>query len=95
MSNIIGSGTLLIENKMTYGGCKMGHIENVLVDENMRGKSFGSMIVNYLTNIAKQHKCYRIDLSCKSHLKKFYIKNGYTNESTSMTMLIPDNYIMY
>ena len=28
--NLIGTGTLLIEKKLTYGGCKMGHIENVL-----------------------------------------------------------------
>ena len=90
---IIGSGTLLIEHKMTYNGCKMGHIENILVDENMRGKNIGSMIVNELTKIAKQSKCYRIDLTCTSDLKHFYIKNGYTNESTSMTMLVPENYI--
>ena len=28
---IVGRGTLLIEEKMTYGGCKMGHIENILI----------------------------------------------------------------
>jgi glucosamine-phosphate N-acetyltransferase len=91
-SKIIASGTLFIEHKMTYGGCKMGHIENILVDECMRGNKFGSMIVNYLTNIAKQYNCYRIDLTCLPDLKKFYFSNGYTIELTSMTMFLPENY---
>jgi predicted GNAT family N-acyltransferase len=89
---IIGSGTLLIEHKMTYNGCKMGHIENILIDENMRERKLGSMIVKALTDIAKQHTCYRIDLTCTSDLKYFYKTNGFTIESTSMTMLIPENY---
>jgi len=91
-SKIIGSGTLLIEHKMTYGGCKMGHIENILVNENMRGKKIGSMIINFLTTIAKENNCYRIDLTCTPELKHFYFSNGYTHESTSMTMLIPENF---
>ena len=91
-SRIIASGTLLIEHKMTYGGCKMGHIENILVDECMRGKKFGSMIVNYLTTIAKENNCYRIDLTCVPELKKFYKTNGFINENISFTMLIPENY---
>ena len=91
-NNIIGSGTLLIEHKLTYGGCKMGHIENILVDETMRGKKIGSMIVNYLNNIAIRNKCYRIDLTCSNDLKPFYNSTGYTIENASMTMLIPENY---
>ena len=91
-SRIIGSGTLLIEHKMTYGGCKMGHIENILVNENMRGKKIGSMLINFLTNIAKQYNCYRIDLTCTSGLKHFYFSNGFINENLSLTMLLPDNY---
>jgi glucosamine-phosphate N-acetyltransferase len=89
---LIGSGTLLIEHKLTYGGCKMGHIENILVDETMRGKKIGSMIVNYLNNIAIHNKCYRIDLTCSNELKPFYISNGYTIKNVSMTRLIPENY---
>jgi hypothetical protein len=58
----------------------------------MRGNKFGSMIVNYLTNIAKQNNCYRIDLSCISDLKKFYFSNGFINENLSLTMLLPENY---
>ena len=91
-SKIIGSGTLLIEDKMTYGGCKMGHIENILVDLNMRGKKIGSMIVNYLTNIAKQYNCYRIDLTCVHDLENFYVSNGFINKNISLTMFLPENY---
>ena len=77
---------------MTHGGCKMGHIENILVSENMRGKKIGSMLLNHLSNMAKQNKCYRIDLSCEYNLKNFYLSNGFIKENCNLTMLIPTNY---
>ena len=40
-NNLVGTGTLLLEEKLTYNGCKMAHIENILIDENYRGKGYG------------------------------------------------------
>jgi glucosamine-phosphate N-acetyltransferase len=91
-SKIIGSGTLLIEEKMTYGGCKMGHIENIYIDESMRGKKYGSILVNELVSIAKNHKCYRIDLSCENHLIPFYKNIGFDTNIICMSMHIKENY---
>ena len=91
-SKIIGSGTLLIEEKMTYGGCKMGHIENIYIDEFMRGKKYGSILVNELVSIAKNHKCYRIDLSCENHLIPFYKNIGFDTNIICMSMNIKENY---
>lgn len=91
-NKIIGSGALLIEEKMTYGGCKMGHIENIYIDESMRGQKFGSILVNELVYIAKQYKCYRIDLSCENHLIPFYQNIGFDTNIISMSMRIEENY---
>ena len=44
-NNIIGTGTLYIEKKLTYNISKMGHIENIFIDENHRGKGYGEKIV--------------------------------------------------
>ena len=76
-NNIIGSGTLFIEKKLTYGGCNMGHIENILIDEKYRGNCYGELLVNHLLEISKENKCYRVDLNCNSELEYFYKKNGF------------------
>ncbi len=33
---MIGTGTIFIEEKLTYGGCRMGHIEDIFVHKNHR-----------------------------------------------------------
>ena len=86
-NQIIGSGTLLIEEKMTYGGCKMGHIENVLIDDNMRGNKYGTFIVNELIKIADNHKCYRIDLICTEQLIPFYKNVGFDKTLAGLSFL--------
>ena len=90
--NILGTGTLFIEDKMTYGGCKMGHIENILIDTNYRGKRLGERLVKYLLNVAKENKCYRVDLTCNKELEKFYIKNKFSTNSVSMSILFNENF---
>jgi len=91
-NQIIGSGTLLIEEKLTYGGCKMGHIENILIDENYRKLKLGSILVNKIVHIAKQNKCYRIDLSCEEQITNFYEKIGFHKQIVTMIMLNKENF---
>ena len=40
-NNIIGTGTLYIEKKLTHNLCKMGHIENIFIEKNHRGNGYG------------------------------------------------------
>ena len=91
-NNIVGTGTLFIENKLTYGGCKMGHIENILIDKKFRGKGYGQMIVNKLLNIAKESGCYRVDLNCNSELEKFYKKNNFNQKYLCMNIYFNENF---
>ena len=73
-NTIIGTGTILIEEKLTYGGSKLGHIENVLINKNDRGKGYGGMLVKELLKICKKEMCYRVDLNCVKELEEFYNK---------------------
>ena len=91
-SKLIGSGTLLIEEKLTYGGCKMGHIENILIDENYRGKGYGELLVKELLDKAKIMKCYRVDLNCNVELENFYKKNNFNASSISMSIFFKENF---
>lgn len=90
--NIIGSGTLFIEKKLTYGGCKMGHIENIFIDKNFRGNGYGEKIVNKLLEYAKNNKCYRVDLSCVKELENFYTKNNFSTNNISMSVMFKENF---
>lgn len=91
-NNIIGTGTLFIEKKLTYGGCKMGHIENILICKNFRGNGYGENIIKKLLEYAKENNCYRVDLNCTSELESFYNKNNFTKENICMNIYFKENY---
>ena len=88
---IVGTGTLFIEEKMTYGGCKMGHVENVLVKEEYRRRGLGEELVARLVDMAKEAGCYRVDLNCKANLEHFYGKNGFIRRGLHMSTYIKEN----
>jgi glucosamine-phosphate N-acetyltransferase len=92
LQNLIGTGTLLIEEKLTHGGCKMGHIENILVHQEYRGNGHGEILVNYLLDIAKTNGCYRVDLNCHSELENFYKKNNFNKDNISMNIYFKNNF---
>lgn len=93
-NNIIGSGTILIENKLTYNGCKMGHIENIIIDEKYRKQGYGEELVKYLLKICNDRKCYRVDLNCNSELENFYKKNNFNKKHICMNIYFKENFII-
>tara|TARA_B110000259_G_scaffold44786_2_gene51925 strand:- start:2 stop:421 length:420 start_codon:yes stop_codon:yes gene_type:complete len=92
-NELIGTGTLLIEDKITYGGCKLGHIENIFIHENCRGLKLGIKLVDELIKIAKKECCYRIELNCDESLIKFYEKNNFIKYQTIMSLYIKENFM--
>jgi glucosamine-phosphate N-acetyltransferase len=91
-NNLLGTGTILIEKKLTNDGCNMGHIENILIDEKFRGNGYGELLVNYLLEIGKENKCYRVDLNCTSELEHFYQKNGFEKKHLCMNIYFKENF---
>mgnify|MGYP000388492422 CR=1 FL=1 len=81
---IVATGTLLIEKKFIHGcGC-VGHIEDVVVDETMRGQHLGQQMIRFLTDYAKHAHCYKVILDCSEHNVGFYEKCGYSRKSVQM-----------
>ena len=91
-NEIMGTGSLLIEPKITYNISYLGHIENIYVDEKCRNKGIGKQIVDYLVNYARENLCYRIDLACEDKLIKFYKEIGFNKQLMCMSMLIKENF---
>ena len=83
---IIGSATLLIEQKFIHNGGKAGHIEDVVTRKGYEGKGIGREILKELIKIAKDNECYKIILDCDEKLVKFYDKIGFKKHSIMMRL---------
>ena len=81
---IVGSTTLLIEQKFIHKGGFVGHIEDVVVREGFERKQIGKKIIESLLEIAKNRGCYKTILDCKDDVKEFYEKIGFRHESNCM-----------
>jgi glucosamine-phosphate N-acetyltransferase len=85
---IIGTGTIIIEPKIIHGGKNVGHIEDLVVDNEYRNKGIGKTILNKLIEIGKDKHCYKIILNCDKDIKEFYEKNGFENKNIEMSLYL-------
>ena len=83
---IVAYGSIVIENKIR--GEVAGHIEDIVVDKEVRGKMVGVSLIRELIAIAQKKSCYRITLFCKEKLEKFYSRNGFKVDSILMKKYI-------
>lgn len=72
---VVAYGSVVIENKIR--GELAGHIEDIVVDSEVRGKMIGVLLIKELIEIARNKGCYRITLFCKESLVNFYSRNGF------------------
>ena len=83
-NKIVGSTTLLIEQKFIHEGGLVGHIEDVVVRKDYEGKGVGMKLIRSLLDCAKEKNCYKTILDCKDDVKPFYKKIGFHEESNGM-----------
>ena len=81
---IVGSTTLLIEQKFIHEGGIVGHIEDVVVKKEFEGQGIGMNLVLSLLDVAKERKCYKTILNCENELIHFYEKIGFKQKSNEM-----------
>lgn len=90
---IVGSGTLKIEPKLHHGYCKLAHLENVLIDDDKRGKGYGKMLVNTLIDTANELGCYKVSWMCNDNVESFYKKHVPNVQSCNgMYVLFSNNF---
>lgn len=79
---IVGSITILIEEKLIHNFGKVAHVEDVVVDESMRGYGLGKKLLE----IAEEEStgCYKIILDCSDENRPFYEKCGYKWKGNEM-----------
>lgn len=74
---IVGTITLIIEQKLIHGGSKCGHIEDLVVHEKWRSKGIAQELLIFAKDICRCVGCYKVILDCHEKLEGFYKKNGF------------------
>jgi len=85
-SKIVGTATLMIEQKFIRGGGKVGHLEDVVIDKNYRGINLGIKIIEKIVNLAREKGCYKIIGNCDEKLLVFYEKNGFSKKGVQIAI---------
>ena len=81
-NRIVAYGSVVIENKIR--GEVAGHIEDIVVDSEVRGKMVGVSLIKELIEISRKKGCYRITLFCNKKLINFYSRNGFKVDNVIM-----------
>lgn len=85
-NQIIGTASLLIEQKYIHGGRCVGHIEDVVTDSSFRGKGVAGQLLRALHDVAKSKNCYKLILSCSDENRGYYEKNGFHRDGCNMRL---------
>jgi glucosamine-phosphate N-acetyltransferase len=85
---IVASITLLIEYKFIRNRMNVGHIEDVVVKKEYRGKGLSRKLIEYCIKYSINKNCYKIILNCDEKLKKYYEKFNFTIKNVEMSFYI-------
>ena len=89
-NKVVGFGSLTIKNNLWQEG-NLGHIDELVVDSNSRGKGIGRQLLSQLIILAKEMKCRRIELDTAFHRKeahRFYEQQGFENRAYLFSMVL-------
>jgi len=81
---IVGTAGIFIEHKLLHCGSHVGHIEDVVVDDNCRGKGVGEALIARCKEYAGRWECYKVILDCSQDNVSFYEKCGFRTVSVGM-----------
>lgn len=86
-AKIIASTTLITEQKFIHNCALRGRLEDVVVNNNYRGKHLGKLLVNIILQLARYLHCYKISLDCRDNLIPFYESLGFKREPNNANSL--------
>jgi glucosamine-phosphate N-acetyltransferase len=81
---VVGTLSLLIEEKFIHHGGRVGHIEDVAVHRDHQRAGIGRLLVEHATRQAAQLGCYKVILNCRPELVPFYERCGYHRHDVGM-----------
>lgn len=88
---IVGTFALLIMDNIAHCGARSAVLEDVVVEEGMRGQGVGRQMMYYAGGLCREKGCYKMTLSSSRHRKsahRFYESLGFTLHGYSFSMTI-------
>jgi GNAT superfamily N-acetyltransferase len=85
---IVGSITLLYDQKFINNYALYGHIEDVVVDEDYRTLKIGSKLIEYVKNRCIEKNCRKCSLVCSKEISSFYLKNQFEEKGIHMNFTL-------
>ena len=79
--DVVGFASLTIKNNL-WQAAKVGHIDELIVDEKYRGCGLGTQLLEDIISQARQRGCARVELDSAFHRTKahqFYERHGFEN----------------
>jgi GNAT superfamily N-acetyltransferase len=84
---IIGSITVIYEQKFINNLAIYAHIEDVIVDEKYRHLKIGSKLLEYVKKRCIEKNCFKCTLVCNNEVSLFYLKNNFEVRGVNMSFL--------
>lgn len=81
---VIGTTTLVVEQKFIHSTGMRGRIEDVVVSEDYRGLELGKLLVETMTLLGKAVGCYKVSLECADKNVRFYEGLGFNVDEKYM-----------
>jgi glucosamine-phosphate N-acetyltransferase len=81
---VVGTASLLLEQKFLHRGGWVGHIEDVAVHRDHQQQGIGTVLVQHATEEARKRGCYKVILDCFEHLVPFYERLGYRRHNLGL-----------
>jgi len=74
---VVGTVTVIIEQKLIHRGGRVAHIEDVATHPNFRQQGVGKRLLEYAIKLAGEKGCYKVILNCHPRLVPYYEQFGF------------------
>jgi bifunctional N-acetylglucosamine-1-phosphate-uridyltransferase/glucosamine-1-phosphate-acetyltransferase GlmU-like protein len=83
---VIGTGSIIIENKIIHNLGKVGHIEDLVISKELRGLGLAKRTMENLIQIARTNGCYKVILDASDDVKGLYQNMGFKIHANSLRL---------
>ena len=83
---IIGTGSVIIDDKLIYNSEKVSHIEDIVLDKEYRGLGLGKNLVQCMIEYSKSQGIYKIILNTTDEIKRMYKNIGFKMRGNIMIL---------
>ncbi|KAG8036849.1 hypothetical protein G9C98_004171 [Cotesia typhae] len=77
---VVGSATLVVEQKFIHNCALKGRLEDVVVNSKYRGRHLGKLLISTISQLSRSLQCYKLSLDCRDRLIGFYESLGFQRE---------------